>query len=147
MTLHTKLVSLRKQKGLTQMDLAERLNVSRQAVSRWEGGYSVPSTDNLKILSELYSVSLDYLLNDTADDFSEETNDQKQALPMHEKKTGNNISSYLFFGALILMMAIALAFCLMLFSKQKQIQNEIVPMEDMATEIIEGYIADTFQLD
>lgn len=38
MTLVTKLVSLRKQKGLTQMDLAEKLNMSRQAVSKWEVG-------------------------------------------------------------------------------------------------------------
>ena len=53
MNLHTKLASLRKQKGLTQTDLAEKLNVSRQAISKWEGGYAVPSTDNLKVLSDL----------------------------------------------------------------------------------------------
>ncbi len=64
MSLAEKLVLLRKEKGLTQIDLAERLNVSRQAVSRWEVGASVPSTDNLKALSELYEVSLDCLLSD-----------------------------------------------------------------------------------
>ena len=53
MNLSAKLTSLRKQKGLTQMDLAEKLNVSRQAISRWEVGMAVPSTDNLKVLSEL----------------------------------------------------------------------------------------------
>ena len=45
MSLTEKLILLRKQKGLTQMDLAERLDVSRQAVSRWEVGSSAPSTD------------------------------------------------------------------------------------------------------
>jgi len=60
MSLAEKLVSLRKQKGLTQMDLAESLEVSRQAISRWEVGTSVPGTDNLKTLSEIYGVSLDY---------------------------------------------------------------------------------------
>ena len=64
MSLEEKLVSLRKQKGLTQMDLAEQLNVSRQAISRWEVGAAVPSTDNLKVLGELYGVPVDYLLND-----------------------------------------------------------------------------------
>lgn len=64
MSLAEKLISLRKQKGLTQMDLAERLDVSRQSISRWEVGISVPSTENLKVLSELYEVSLDYLLTD-----------------------------------------------------------------------------------
>lgn len=63
MSLAEKLVILRKQKGLTQMDLAEKLNVSRQAVSRWEVGAAVPSTDNLKIIGELYGVQIDYLLN------------------------------------------------------------------------------------
>ena len=64
MSLAEKLVSLRKQKGLTQMDLAEQLNVSRQAISRWEVGVAVPSTDNLKVLSDLYGVSVDFLLDD-----------------------------------------------------------------------------------
>lgn len=66
MSLATKLVSLRKQKGLTQMKVAEILNVSRQAISRWEVGSAVPSTDNLKVLGELYGVPVDYLLDDDA---------------------------------------------------------------------------------
>lgn len=63
MSLATNLVTLRKRKGLTQLDLAEKLNVSRQAISRWEVGAAVPSTDNLRILSELYNVSVDDILN------------------------------------------------------------------------------------
>ena len=64
MSLAEKLVSLRKRAGLTQLDLAEKLNVSRQAISRWEVGIAVPSTDNLKVLGELYGVPVDFLLND-----------------------------------------------------------------------------------
>ena len=71
MSLAEKLVSLRKQKGLTQMDLAEQLNVSRQAISRWEVGAAIPSTENLRVLSELYETSVDYLLNDEADSFTQ----------------------------------------------------------------------------
>ena len=63
MKLEEKLVSLRKAKGLSQMKLAEKMNVSRQAISRWETGAAIPSSENLK----LYSVSLDYLLSDSAD--------------------------------------------------------------------------------
>lgn len=66
MSLAEKLVTLRKQKGLTQMDLAERLNVSRQTISKWEAGVAVPRTDNLRALGELYGVSVDYLLDDDA---------------------------------------------------------------------------------
>lgn len=64
MSLAEKLVILRKQKGLTQMDLAERLNVSRQAISRWEVGAAVPSTENLRGLGDLYGVSVGYFLDD-----------------------------------------------------------------------------------
>lgn len=64
MRLDEKLIYLRKKKGLTQLELAEDINISRQAVSRWESGMTIPSTDNLRCLGELYGVSIDYLLND-----------------------------------------------------------------------------------
>lgn len=51
MELKEKLVDLRKEKGLTQSAVAEKLDVSRQAISRWESGVALPSTDNLKSLS------------------------------------------------------------------------------------------------
>ena len=63
MTFEEKLVALRKEKGLSQLQLAEQLNVSRQAVSRWESGAAMPTVDNLVYLSRLYGVSLDALLN------------------------------------------------------------------------------------
>ena len=64
MTLPKKLHYYRKNAGLSQLELAERLDVSRQAVSRWESGAAVPSTENLKFLSGLYGVSVDFLLDD-----------------------------------------------------------------------------------
>ena len=53
-----KLHTLRKQKGITQAELAEIMDVSRQAVSRWESGVVTPSIENLKRLSSLYGVPL-----------------------------------------------------------------------------------------
>ena len=64
MKLDEKLILLRKGKGLTQLELAEAVNVSRQAVSKWESGGSIPSTESLLCLSQLYGVSVDYLLNE-----------------------------------------------------------------------------------
>ena len=72
MKLDEKLVHLRKEKGLTQLELAEAVNVSRQAVSKWESGGGMPSTENLRGLSELYGVPVDYLLNDLDDIVHEE---------------------------------------------------------------------------
>ena len=63
MALGEKLTQARKAVGLTQADVAARLNVSRQAVSRWESGQSKPSTERLLALGELYGVSIDQLLN------------------------------------------------------------------------------------
>lgn len=57
-----KLKELRLQKEYTQIDIAEKLNVSRQAVSRWETGSSSPDGNKLMLLGELYGVSVDELL-------------------------------------------------------------------------------------
>lgn len=65
MILQQKLKYLRKQMGMSQLELAEKLKVSRQAVSGWESGGSKPSTENLQCMSKLYSVSLEYLLDDS----------------------------------------------------------------------------------
>lgn len=67
MVMHEKLVQLRKEKGLTQIELAEAVNVSRQAVSKWESGGALPSTENLIFLSKLYGVTIDYLVNDESE--------------------------------------------------------------------------------
>lgn len=67
MELDEKLTQARKAAGLTQTDVAARLDVSRQAVSRWEGGQSKPSTERLLELARIYDVSLDWLCSDASD--------------------------------------------------------------------------------
>lgn len=62
MTLSEKIYKLRRRSGLSQEQVAEQLGVSRQAISKWEGGQSVPDPDNLVALSRLFSVTTDYLL-------------------------------------------------------------------------------------
>ena len=64
MNLGEKILALRKAAGLSQDQLAEALNVSRQSVSKWELGESVPDLSRLVALSELFHVSLDALLRD-----------------------------------------------------------------------------------
>lgn len=62
MEFNERLIELRKEAGLSQESLAERLNISRQAISKWERGESTPDIDNLKVLGQIYNVSMDYLL-------------------------------------------------------------------------------------
>lgn len=64
MTLADKLKEARKNVGLTQNELAEKLCVSRQAVTKWETGAGIPDVDNLKMLSKVLNVSIDFLLDD-----------------------------------------------------------------------------------
>lgn len=64
MTFGEKLQKLRKERGLSQEQLAEQITVSRQALSKWELGTSIPDTENVLQLSKLFGVSTDYLLND-----------------------------------------------------------------------------------
>lgn len=65
MTTGEKLALLRKKKGITQEELAELLQVSRQSVSRWEMDVTFPETDKLIKLSRMYECSIDFLLNET----------------------------------------------------------------------------------
>lgn len=67
MSFAKKMIELRKQNGLSQQDLADRLGVSRQAISRWETGAVQPLADSVKSLAQVFQVSTDYLLNDDLD--------------------------------------------------------------------------------
>lgn len=68
MTFSDKLIALRRKAGWSQEELAERLNVSRQSVSKWESAQSMPDIDKIVQLSSLFSVATDYLLKDWQDD-------------------------------------------------------------------------------
>ena len=67
-----RLVHLRKSNHLSQEALAEKLGISRQAVSKWERAEASPDTDNLILLAKLYHVSLDELLKTEEDEEGEE---------------------------------------------------------------------------
>ena len=69
MNLGEKIQLLRRESGMSQEKLAERLNVSRQAISKWEQGIVVPDTENIIQLSKFFQVSLEYLLIDECEKF------------------------------------------------------------------------------
>ena len=91
MALSEKLYALRKKSGLSQEQLAEQLNVSRQAISKWESGQSVPESEKLLTISNYFNVSLDHLMKeddeqddlsvDRGNDDSVRTNDRAKWLP------------------------------------------------------------------
>lgn len=62
-----KLISLRKARNMTQAELAEELNISRQAISKWESGTSVPSIENLISISAFFNITVDFLIKPELD--------------------------------------------------------------------------------
>lgn len=67
MTFGEKFYKLRKEKGFTQEALAEKLNTSRQAISKWENNQGYPETEKLLMIGNLFEVSVDYLLKETVE--------------------------------------------------------------------------------
>ena len=64
MTLSEKLYNLRRKQGLSQESLAEKLDCSRQVISKWENGTTTPDAEMLQKYSELFGVSIDYLVKE-----------------------------------------------------------------------------------
>ena len=88
-----KLITLRKSRELTQEQLAEQLNVSRQSISKWESGQVIPEVEKIVELSKVFDVTVDYLLKPSEiDELSVKTEileqQQKQMLVREQKRTG-----------------------------------------------------------
>ena len=78
MVLADKIIKLRKQKGWSQEELAEKVGVSRQAVSKWESAQATPDVEKILVLSELFEVSTDYLLKDGREEDISEAEERKE---------------------------------------------------------------------
>lgn len=120
MEFNEKLQELRKSRGLTQDELAEKLYVSRTAISKWESGKGYPSIDSLKAISQFFSVSLDTLLS---------SNEAIQLAEESEKKVERRFCD-LVFGLLDICMALLLF--LPLFASRKDGAVESVSLTDLA---------------
>lgn len=138
MKLEEKLVSLRKAKGLSQMNLAEMMNVSRQAVSRWEVGAAVPSTDNLKYLGRLYDVPLEYLLHEDAPE------PIRTELDLTKETRGNKKRKSTLALVLIMFGIFAAILGMSLFGDKEE---PIVPMDDIEGSEVETDNTNDFDLD
>ena len=116
MEFHEKLQTLRKQKGLTQEELAQKLYVSRTAVSKWESGRGYPNIDSLKAISACFSVTVDELLS----------GDQILSIAEEEQKQKKNQWCDLIFG--LLNVSTALLFFLPWFGQMVEGVLQEVPL-------------------
>src|SRR5699024_7890950 len=88
MTFGEKLFQLRKENGLSQEALAEKVNTTRQAISKWENGQGYPETEKLIIIGNIFGVSMDYLLKDSVE-------------PNNDKESGYYVSKEMAEGYLL----------------------------------------------
>ena len=102
-----KLFKLRKEKGLSQEALAEKLNTTRQAVSKWENGQGFPETEKLIMIGNVFEVSLDYLLKENAEQSNEKENGYYVSKEMAEGYIvyGEKISKYIALGFSLLILS------------------------------------------
>ena len=97
MTLSDKLQLLRKSNGMTQDMLAEKLDVSRQAITKWENGMAYPDIMNLIGLSELFHITIDYLVKDNSCEkevLKSETPDLEALITFKLNAAGNTYAGY-----------------------------------------------------
>jgi transcriptional regulator with XRE-family HTH domain len=90
MILADKLIKLRKQFGWSQEDLAEKMNVSRQSVSKWESASSIPDLNKIIKLADIFNVSTDYLLRDEVDETEQLTEDKDPLLKQVSLEEAND---------------------------------------------------------
>lgn len=130
MEFYEKLQELRKQRGLTQEELAELLYVSRTAVSKWESGRGMPNVESLKAISKYFAVSLDDLLSGEA----------LLVLAEDDRKQREAHSRVRLFG--VLDCSMALLFFLPFFGQK--IQDNIQGVSLPALTEIQGYLKITY---
>lgn len=113
MDFSEKLLTLRKARDLTQEELAEKLNVSRQSVSKWESSQAVPELDKIVALSAVFDVSTDYLLKSSEiDDLSVKTEmlEKQQEQMLLREQRQQKIRECILYGVGIYLILAAVCF-------------------------------------
>ncbi len=140
MKLYQRLGDLRKEKGLSQEDLAEALNVSRQTISKWETGVTAPSSGNLTCLSRVLGVSMDELMHGKepaaeAKDAAPESRPARLEEPQEQTAPSRRFAGKKWIVFVIcLLLALAFLVGVYLGAKQSDARN---PMSEMKSKEVE----------
>lgn len=125
MDLGKRLKQLRTEKHLSQETVAFELNVSRQAVAKWENNASKPSTANLMAICDLYGISLDELISNKSDELSAEQTEPNKS----KVKTAIVILSVV--GGILLILSVILT----VWTKRMSVPDNIIGYADTSTAI------------
>ena len=139
MKLSERLIGLRKEKNLSQEELAAVLNVSRQAVSRWETGLAAPSLDKLQFLAEFYGITIDELF------YSVEEKPKAQEQAPKTQATENKSNRKLFWLCTAAVVIVLLVGVLIAAIDHKEGVKEPIPIDEIqgvTIDIDETIVAD-----
>lgn len=134
--MEQRLIALRKEKGLTQAQLAEAINICRQSISDWERGVTKPTQDNLLLLSELYGVSVDYLLGKDVSPSAPAVPVPEQQPQQQTQAPGQRLWIY---RGIILILAALLVVMTLLFVQEKKVNDQrtrVIPIAELPTDRI-----------
>ena len=144
MSLAKKMIELRKQNGLSQQDLADRLGVSRQAISRWETGAVQPLADSVKSLAQVFQVSTDYLLNDDLDTPTPPPTAQPAPTPQEEPTPTRKHRKWLLALAAAAVLVLATALGTMVYLRWEE--DHPISMYDVLSEKDDGQSDGSFAI-
>ena len=106
MNFNEKIMKLRKEKGWSQEEFAEKLGVSRQTISKWELGQTTPDTDNLRKMATIFGISVSELLDENQDTVKEKSKDNK-----------NNKSTIKIIILIVILILVIMGICAILLNK------------------------------
>lgn len=139
MKLSERLIGLRKEKNLSQEELAAVLNVSRQAVSRWETGLAAPSLDKLQFLAEFYGITIDELFYSV-----EEKPKPQEQEPASQTTEGKHRRKWIWLCAAAVVIALLLGILLAAIGHKEGVK-EPIPIDEIqgvTIDIDETIVAD-----
>ena len=132
MKLSERLLQLRREREVSQIELAETLNVSRQAVSRWETGQSTPSAEKLQFLAEFYGVTLDELFYSV-----EEKTKPQEAAPQATEENPKRKWVFLCAAAVVIVLLIAVLIAVIDHKASNEDVKEPTPIGELDGVVIE----------
>ncbi len=137
MRLEEKLAALRREHKMTQAELAEALDVSRQAVSKWERGVAVPSMENLVCMGRLFGVPVEQLVDDNLALKKKPVELEAAAEPQPDRR-GGRVALTVVLAACLLLSAIASVITIVsaIVKEPEEPQDGITWLDDMETEDI-----------
>lgn len=144
-TLIRKMIELRKANGFSQAEIAEMLYASRQTVYKWENGQSIPNADNLKLLAEIYGVSVDWLLDYETEPLAVHTQNKEleEKITILQRRIKKQHHFCCAVGIALLLSIMITSFC---FWRIHESRKEVLPLRELSCDQVADVVTEDIDL-